>query len=54
VPAGKFDAFKVEITSADGCNDQMTLWVAKDDRRAVKMEAVMAAMGGAKLNSELQ
>ncbi len=51
--AGKVDTFKVDITSADGGNDQMTLWIAKDGRQ-VKMSAVMAAMGGATMTSELQ
>ncbi|HTS32000.1 MAG TPA: S9 family peptidase [Bryobacteraceae bacterium] len=53
VPAGKFEAFKVEISSADGGNDQSTLWIAKDTRQAVKSSIVMAAMGGATLTAEL-
>ncbi len=54
VPAGKFDAFKVEVTSADGGNDHLTLWIAKEGRQVVKMSAIMASMGGATMNSELQ
>jgi dipeptidyl aminopeptidase/acylaminoacyl peptidase len=53
VAAGTFDAFKVEVTSADGGTDKMTLWVAKDSRKPVKMSAVLAEMGGAMLNMEL-
>ena len=53
VPAGTFDAFKVELTSADGGNDKETLWIAKDKRVAVKMTQVMAAMGGAVMTAEL-
>jgi len=53
VPAGKFEAFKVEITSADGGGDQSTLWIAKDSRQAVKSSSVLAAMGGAKMTAEL-
>jgi dipeptidyl aminopeptidase/acylaminoacyl peptidase len=52
-PAGQFDAFKVEITSADGGNDNVTLWIAKETRVPVKISAVIAAMGGATMNSEL-
>jgi dipeptidyl aminopeptidase/acylaminoacyl peptidase len=53
VPAGTFDAYKLEITSADGGSDKETLWVAKDSRKPVKESAVLAAMGGAVLTQEL-
>jgi dipeptidyl aminopeptidase/acylaminoacyl peptidase len=53
VPAGTFDAFKVEITSADGGNDKETVWIAKDTRVPVKIAQVMAAMGGAVMTAEL-
>jgi dipeptidyl aminopeptidase/acylaminoacyl peptidase len=53
VPAGTFDAYKLEITSADGGSDKETLWVAKDSRKPVKQSAVLAAMGGAVLTQEL-
>ena len=53
VPAGKFETFKVDITSADGGSDQTTIWIAKDSRQAVKVSAVMASMGGAKMTAEL-
>ena len=53
VPAGTFDAFKVEITSADGGMDKMTVWVAKDLRKPVKVSAVLGQMGGATATSEL-
>ena len=53
VPAGTFDTFKVELTSADGGNDKQTLWIAKDSRKPVKMSAVLAEMGGATLTEEL-
>jgi hypothetical protein len=54
VAAGTFEAYRVEVTSADGGTDKLTLWVAKDSRKPVKMTAVMAQMGGATLVSELQ
>jgi dienelactone hydrolase len=53
VPAGTFDAFKVEIASADGGTDKMTVWVAKDSRKPVKLSAVLAQIGGATVTSEL-
>lgn len=53
VPAGTFDAFKVEIASADGGNDHETMWIAKDSRKAVKMSAILADMGGAIMTAEL-
>jgi dienelactone hydrolase len=53
VPAGKFETWKVEITSADGGSDHTTLWVAKESRATVKSSAVMAAAGGALMTAEL-
>lgn len=53
VPAGTFDAWRVEITSADGGSDTRTLWIAKDAHKMVKMSAVVASMGGAKVTQEL-
>jgi len=53
VPAGKFEAYKVEVTSADGGADKKTLWVAKDSHKVVKVAAVIASMGGAVLTEEL-
>jgi dipeptidyl aminopeptidase/acylaminoacyl peptidase len=53
VPAGTFDAYKVEITSADNEADRQTLWIAKDTRKVVKVSAVLPSLGGAILTSEL-
>jgi hypothetical protein len=53
VPAGTFDAYKVEITSADGGDDKETLWVDRDSHKAVKESAVLASMSGAILTQEL-
>jgi hypothetical protein len=53
VPAGTFDAYKVELSSADGGPDKATIWIAKDSRKPVKSSTVMAAMGGATLTTEL-
>ncbi len=40
VPAGKFDAYKVALTSTDGSGDQETIWIAKDLRMPVKVSAL--------------
>ena len=48
-----FDAFRVELASADGGGDKETLWVAKDSLKVVKVSAVLASMGGAVLTEEL-
>jgi hypothetical protein len=53
VSAGTFDAFKIEISSADGGGDHETLWIAKDSRKTVKITAVLGSMGGATLTGEL-
>jgi hypothetical protein len=53
VPAGKFDTFRVEVTSADGGSDKQTIWVAKDSRKVVKSSAVVVSMGGATMTQEL-
>ena len=53
VPAGKFDTFRIEVTSGDGGSDKATLWIAKDTRVPVKISAVMTSMGGATMVAEL-
>lgn len=53
VPAGTFDAYKVQVSSADGGNDSKTLWISKDSHKAVKLSETMASMGGATVTAEL-
>lgn len=53
VPAGTFDAYKVELSSSDGGTDSKILWIAKDSRKPVKISEVLASMGGATLTAEL-
>src|SRR5690349_18811630 len=53
VPARTFDAYKVEIVSADNDADKQTVWIAKDTRKVVKIAAVLPSLGGAILTSEL-
>lgn len=53
VPAGTFQAYRVEVTSADGGGDKKTLWIAQDSHKVVKVSSVAASMGGATLTEEL-
>ena len=53
VPAGTFDAFKAEITSGEGGPEKVTMWIAKDSRKPVRIAAVMPQMGGAVMTAEL-
>lgn len=53
VPAGKFNAFRVEISSADGGADKTTLWIVAETHKVVKATAVLASMGGAVMTQEL-
>ena len=54
VPAGTFQAWKVEITSAEGEPGQTTIWVAKDSRKVVKTVATLPQGGGAVVTTELE
>jgi dipeptidyl aminopeptidase/acylaminoacyl peptidase len=53
VPAGTFDAYRVEVSAAEGAVDKKTIWVAKDSHKVVKVKAVLASMGGAVMTQEL-
>jgi len=53
VPAGTFEAYKVELTSADNEADKITLWIAKDSRKVAKMTSVLTQLNGAILTAEL-
>jgi dipeptidyl aminopeptidase/acylaminoacyl peptidase len=53
VPAGTFDAWKVDVTSADD-PATTTLWIAKDSRKVVKTTSTVPRMGGAVITTELQ
>ncbi len=54
VPAGTFECWRVEISPADGSAGRQTLFIAKKERRPVRIEAVLSQMGGAKLTAELE
>jgi hypothetical protein len=54
VPAGEFDAWKVEIKPSDGSSGKETLWVDKANHRMVKSASVMPEMGGATITMELE
>lgn len=52
VPAGSFDAYKVELTSQDG--GKATVWISKDSRKVVKVISASPEAAGATVTSELQ
>jgi hypothetical protein len=54
VPAGQFQTWKAEVSSAQGEPGTTTLWIAKDSRQVVKTSASLPQMGGATITSELQ
>ncbi|HZI47344.1 MAG TPA: alpha/beta fold hydrolase [Pyrinomonadaceae bacterium] len=53
VPAGKFDAYKVEILATDNEADKQTVWIDKGSRKVLKISAVIPSLNGAILTSEL-
>lgn len=53
VPAGTFDAYRVEIAPADGGPGKVTVWISRESRRPIKFSEVVARMGGALLTAEL-
>jgi hypothetical protein len=53
VPAGTFEAYKVEIMSADNEADKQTVWIDKASRKVLKISAVLPNLNGAILTSEL-
>ena len=54
VPAGTFNAWKVEITSAEGDPGSTTMWVDTTSRKVLKTVATLPQMGGAVVTVELQ
>src|SRR5690242_12617001 len=53
VPAGTFDAYKLEIVAADNDADKQTVWIDKGSRKVLKISAVLPSLNGAILTSEL-
>ncbi len=53
VPAGTFDAWRVEITPAGGDPGRTEVWIARDTRQVVKTSAVVPELGGGTVTSEL-
>jgi len=53
VPAGTFDAYKVEIVHADNDAEKQTVWIDKASRKVLKISAVLPSLNGAVLTSEL-
>jgi hypothetical protein len=53
VPAGTFDAYKVEIVDVANDADKQTVWIDKSSRKVLKIMAVLPSLNGAILTSEL-
>ncbi|MDX6696256.1 MAG: hypothetical protein QOF02_3859 [Blastocatellia bacterium] len=53
VPAGTFDAFKLEVTSAEGEGGKTIVWIDKATRQVLKISATVPQMGGAVITAEL-
>ena len=53
VPAGTFEAFRVEVVSTDGGTDTKTLWISKDSRKVVKVTAAYSSVNGTATTQEL-
>ena len=53
VPAGKFDAYKVEIVDTGNDADKQIVWIDKASRKVLKISAVLPSLNGAILTSEL-
>jgi dipeptidyl aminopeptidase/acylaminoacyl peptidase len=53
VAGGTFDAYRLEITSAEGEAGKTTVWIAKDSRQVLKMSSSWPEMNGATVTSEL-
>ncbi|HEU4769767.1 MAG TPA: alpha/beta fold hydrolase [Pyrinomonadaceae bacterium] len=53
VPAGVFEAYKVEIVAADNDADKQTVWIDKRSKKVVKISAVLPWLEGAVMTSEL-
>ncbi|MCS7024200.1 MAG: S9 family peptidase [Bryobacteraceae bacterium] len=54
VGGATYDAFRVELTPADGSAGKVQLWIAKESRMPVKMLASIPQVPGATLTAELQ
>ena len=53
VPAGTFNAYKVEILDTANDADKQTVWIDKGSRKVLKVSAVLPSLNGAILTSEL-
>ena len=54
VAAGRFDAYRLELTPAEGGSDKETIWIARDSHMTVKASQVEVLGGGTSItNSEL-
>ncbi len=54
VPAGTFDAWKLEITPVDDPSEKRIIWIAKAQRKCVKYTVTSSQGGGTNIAVELQ
>ncbi|MEM6842519.1 MAG: S9 family peptidase [Bacteroidota bacterium] len=54
VPAGTFKTYRVEVKPANGDAGQTEIWVDQASQKAVKSKAVIPAMSGAVMTTELK
>lgn len=50
---GSTQAFKLELTSAEGGPEKTTLWIAQDSRKVLRVVSSLPQLGGATLTAEL-
>jgi dipeptidyl aminopeptidase/acylaminoacyl peptidase len=53
VPAGTFEAWRVELSPATGDPGGSTVWIARDTRAVVKVSAILPQLNGAVMTHEL-
>jgi len=53
VPAGTFEAWRIDLSPADGDGGSSSVWIARDSRKVLKSTAVIVEMGGATQTMEL-
>jgi hypothetical protein len=54
VPAGSFESYRVEISTADIATENYTVWIAKNSHKPVKIITPLPEMGGATMTAVLQ
>ncbi len=53
VPAGTFEAWRVDVSPAEGGAEKASVWICRASRKVVKVTSVVPEMGGATVTTEL-